>query len=480
DVKRMQRQGLPPLSAEEALALFDAALVSGRPATVPLHINRTALKTRAEASAALLRPVSAQRRAAGAGAAEAEVIWSRIGKAPRAEQEAALRELVQKRAAALLGHAGPAAVDVDRGFLESGFDSLSAMELRNTLMRDTALKLPPLVVFDSETPARLAALLLDEYAVQAPSAAAEKTPAAPRPTGETLRDLFHGAVFGGYADKGFDLLRAAAAVRPSFAEAAELDRVPAATRLADGTDGPHLVFVNTPMATGGSYQHARLVSQLSAGRRASALPVLGFDAGELLPATPEAAVQGLARTVLEAADGEPFVLIGYSSGGTLAYATAAYLEHTLGVRPQGVVLLDTYTVHDGADAGVPMDALAQGLFDKESVFGEFDTTRLSAMGRWVELVPDLPVERVGVPVLFVQCTQSFVPDGDDPSPELTSGRATPWEPEHTLCPVPANHFTLIEERADVTARAIEEWLSTEVVDSSGTPAVPGSAHQTRK
>jgi hypothetical protein len=481
DVKRMQRQGLPPLEPGEALALFDAALASGQAATVPLHVDRAALNTRTDDIAALLRPTTTHRRTAGTKAVEAELIWPRIAQAPRAEQVAQLRDLVQKRAAAILGHSDPTAVDVERGFLEQGFDSLSAMELRNALARDTALKLPPMVVFDSDTPARLATLLLDEYAVQAPSAdmsaaAPEAEVRRPQAEGETLRDLFHGAVFGGHADKGFDLLRAAAAVRPSFADAAELEQVPTATRLADGPEGPHLIFINTPMATGGAYQHARLVSRLTGRRRASALPILGFDAGERLPATPEAAVQGLARTVLETAGGEPFVLVGYSSGGTLAYATAGYLEQVYGIRPHGVVLLDTYTVHDGASEGVPMDALAQGLFDKESAFGRFDTTRLSAMGRWVELVPELPQQPLQAPVLFVQCTQSFVPDGDNPSPELTTGRAEPWEPTHTLRPVPANHFTLIEERADLTARALEEWLTAQALDTTETLAVSPTAH----
>ncbi|MFE5766412.1 SDR family NAD(P)-dependent oxidoreductase [Streptomyces sp. NPDC056492] len=471
DVKRMERQGLPPLRAEEALALFDAAVSCGRPATVPLHVDRTALQARADRLPALLRPATTptQRRTAGAKATETELIWLRIGRASQDEQEAALRELVQKRAAHLLGHASPTAIDVERGFLESGFDSLSAMELRNALMKDTGLRLSPMVVFDSHSPAQLAKVLLAEYAEQGPrtTAAEAAVPnhpaAAPRPArgaGETLRDLFHGAVVAGHADKGFDLLRAAAAVRPSFEAAAELERVPAAARLADGdgAEGPHLIFVNTPMATGGAYQHARLVSHLQGKRKVSALPILGFDASESLPATPQAAVEGLARTVLEAAGDEPFVLIGYSSGGTLAYATAGHLERAYGIRPHGVVLLDTYNVHDGESEGVPMDGLALGMFDKEAAFGEFDTTRLSAMGRWVELVPNLPLDSVAAPVLFVQCTQSFVPDGDDPSPELTQGKAEPWESAHTLRPVAANHFTIVEERAQDTARVLEDWL----------------------
>ncbi|MFF4298356.1 SDR family NAD(P)-dependent oxidoreductase [Streptomyces vinaceus] len=483
DVKRMERQGLPPLRAEEALALFDAAVSSGRPATVPLHVNRTALQARADRLPALLRPATTptQRRTAGAKATETELIWLRIGQASQAEQEDALRELVQKRAAHLLGHASPTAIDVERGFLESGFDSLSAMELRNALMKDTGLRLSPMVVFDSHSPAQLAKVLLAEYAEQGPrttapeaATAPEGPVAAPRPArgaGETLRDLFHGAVVAGHADKGFDLLRAAAAVRPSFEAAAELERVPAAARLADGdgAQGPHLIFVNTPMATGGAYQHARLVSHLQGRRKVSALPILGFDASESLPATPQAAVEGLARTVLEAAGDEPFVLIGYSSGGTLAYATAGHLERAYGIRPHGVVLLDTYNVHDGESEGVPMDGLALGMFDKEAAFGEFDTTRLSAMGRWVELVPNLPLDSVAAPVLFVQCTQSFVPDGDDPSPELTRGKAEPWEPAHTLRPVAANHFTIVEERAQDTARVLEEWLDDDAQTANARP-----------
>ncbi|MFE2147457.1 KR domain-containing protein, partial [Streptomyces sp. NPDC059456] len=494
DVKRMERQGLPPLQPEEALALFDAACASGRPATVPLHVNRTALQARADRLPALLRPATSgsRRRTAGAKSAVTELIWLRIGQAPEDEQEAALRELVQKRAAHLLGHSNPTAIDVERGFLETGFDSLSAMELRNALMQDTGLRLSPMVVFDSHSPAQLAKVLLAEYAEQRPGTTAAEAgasgSAAPSPdsapaarpargAGETLRDLFHGAVVSGHADKGFDLLRAAAAVRPSFETAAELEHVPAAARLADGAEGPHLIFVNTPMATGGAYQHARLVSHLQGKRKVSALPVLGFDASESLPATPQAAVEGLARTVLEAAGGEPFVLIGYSSGGTLAYATAGHLERAHGIRPHGVVLLDTYNVHDGESEGVPMDGLALGMFDKEAAFGEFDSTRLSAMGRWVELVPDLPLDSVAAPVLFVQCTQSFVPDGDDPSPELTQGKAEPWDPAHTLRPVAANHFTIVEERADDTARVLEDWLASGIADA---PDAAQTADQTQK
>ncbi|WP_124285323.1 thioesterase domain-containing protein, partial [Streptomyces sp. ADI92-24] len=480
DLERMRRQGLPALQPEQGLALFDAGLASGRAALVPLPIDVTALRTRTDTIPALLRDlVPATRRRSAVARPDAASLRQRFTQTDQAGQEALLKTLVMERAAALLGHSSADALDAERDFLEAGFDSLSAMELRNVLMKDTGLRLPPMVVFDSKSPAELARLLHTDLlastqadgAGQAEAsegadgtehgsaAGGAEAPSAGRPP-ETLRDLFHSAVVSGRADKGFALLQAAADVRPGFGSVDEIERLPTAVRLADASQGPHLICLSTPMATGGVHQHARLVSHFGGRHRISALPVPGFLAGESLPTSSDAAVQALARSVLDAADGKPFVLLGYSSGGTLAYATAGYLERECGVRPAGVILLDTFKVHDGGSDGVPLDGLALGMFDKEAVFGRFDSSRLSAMGRWVELVPQLPLTPVEAPVLFVQCTQSFVPDGDDASPDLGSGRAEPWEAGHTLRTVRANHFTLVEDRAEETAHVIDEWLAS--------------------
>ncbi|WSV60911.1 SDR family NAD(P)-dependent oxidoreductase [Streptomyces sp. NBC_01013] len=478
DLERMRRQGLPALEPEHGLALFDAGLASGRAALVPLPIDVTALRTRTDTIPALLRDlIPTTRRRTAVTRADATSLRQRFAQTDQAGQEALLRTLVMERAAALLGHSSADALDAERDFLEAGFDSLSAMELRNALMKDTGLRLSPMVVFDSKSPAELARLLRTELLAAGPLAAdeagasrgtdgAEKTaageaeaPSVGRPP-ETLRDLFYSAVVSGRADKGFALLQAAADVRPGFGSLDEIDRLPAAVRLADASEGPHLICLSTPMATGGVHQHARLVSHFGGRHKISALPVPGFLAGESLPTSSDAAVQALARSVLDAAEGKPFVLLGYSSGGTLAYATAGHLERAYGVRPAGVILLDTFKVHDGGSDGVPLDGLALGMFDKEAVFGRFDSSRLSAMGRWVELVPQLPLTPVEAPVLFVQCTQSFVPDGDDTSPDLASGRAEPWEAAHTLRTVRANHFTLVEDRAEETAHVIDEWLAS--------------------
>lgn len=252
----------------------------------------------------------------------------------------------------------------------------------------------------------------------------------------------------------FDLLRAVSNLRPKFSTPADLGGPIPAVQLADGPARPRLICLSTPMVTGGVHQHARLVRHLTP-RHVSAIPTPGFTAGDSLPATPEAGVLALAEAVIAAAGGEPFVLLGYSSGGTLAHATAACLEERYGTAPSGLVLLDTFKLHEGAGQAIPMQRLAAGLFDVEEMFGGFDSARLSGMGCWFDMLPDLDIGTVSAPVLFAQCTESFL----GPEPE-DGWQATSWDAAHTVRQVQANHFTMIDERAHVTARVVDEWLQS--------------------
>jgi polyene macrolide polyketide synthase len=161
DVRRISRGGVPPMSAAYGLMLFDAAATVDNATVVPAKLDLRLLRSVGDIP--LLRGLvgSVRRAAVSASATDAPLRRQLADLAPAARLDAVM-ELVRAQAGWVLGHASPENIEPDSRFSELGFDSLTAVELRNGLIMRTALKLPATLIFDYPTVAELAAYLVAE------------------------------------------------------------------------------------------------------------------------------------------------------------------------------------------------------------------------------------------------------------------------------------------------------------------------------
>ncbi|MEU2874515.1 SDR family NAD(P)-dependent oxidoreductase [Streptomyces olivoreticuli] len=161
DLQRIARSGMPPLTAEQGLMLFDAALRGADPAVLPVRLDLAALRAQGEPSPLLRGLIRTRTRRAGSTTA-ASGIAQRLTGLSTADRHEMLLDVVRGQIAVVLGHAGAAEIDPTRAFQDLGFDSLTAVELRNRLGAVTELRLPATAVFDYPTADALVGFLLDE------------------------------------------------------------------------------------------------------------------------------------------------------------------------------------------------------------------------------------------------------------------------------------------------------------------------------
>ncbi|MEV0221375.1 type I polyketide synthase [Streptomyces sp. NPDC050704] len=244
DRERLRRTGTTALSTERALALFDTALTaSGRTVTAaPLDLAALRARHRDRPAPALLRELLATgpRRAATAvrhrAADPGADFAARLAALPADERTAYVLALVLDHTAQVLGHARADDVDPDQAFKDQGFDSLTAVELRNQLRSATGLTAPATLIFDHPSPVALADHLLRQA-----------VPAGPGPQERLRRDL----------DR---LETAAEALTPDDPDHAEVaDRL---RRILHRLDAPTSAAAET--ADGGETLHAATADEVLA------------------------------------------------------------------------------------------------------------------------------------------------------------------------------------------------------------------------
>jgi acyl carrier protein len=145
DVARINRGGVRAHTAAEGLALFDVACRAGVAHLVPIKLDPVALRAATQVPATLRS-------------------FSRaVTVAPQTGLDAAsLFEVVRSHVAAVLGHGSPESISGEQQFKQLGFDSLTAVELRNRLAAATGLRLPTTLTFDCPTPDAVVAYLVSE------------------------------------------------------------------------------------------------------------------------------------------------------------------------------------------------------------------------------------------------------------------------------------------------------------------------------
>ncbi|MEU5421797.1 SDR family NAD(P)-dependent oxidoreductase [Streptomyces sp. NPDC020667] len=179
DVERMARSGVRPLATAEGLGLFDAALTSDAPLLLPIGLDLPALGRAATLSPVLRGLVRAPARRTAATATADGSLRERLAALAPADRDALLHELVRTHVAAVLGHGADMVLDPRRAFREAGFDSLTAVELRNRLATAVGLRLPATLVFDYPDAQTLVGHLKDELVgPDAPADAERAEPAA--------------------------------------------------------------------------------------------------------------------------------------------------------------------------------------------------------------------------------------------------------------------------------------------------------------
>jgi polyketide synthase 12 len=172
---RLERSGVRALSATTALELFDRALARTEALLVPIDVDPSGDEDLPPLWRGLAR--RRVRRVVAAGPVAETSTADLLAAMSPEDREKALTDLVRAHAAAVLGHDGGDRVNPRRAFTEIGFDSLSAVELRNRLNAATGLRLAATAVFSHPSPEALARKLAADLFPEVAQASQPDVPA---------------------------------------------------------------------------------------------------------------------------------------------------------------------------------------------------------------------------------------------------------------------------------------------------------------
>ncbi|HEY1620224.1 MAG TPA: SDR family NAD(P)-dependent oxidoreductase [Streptosporangiaceae bacterium] len=166
--RRITRGGITPWPTTAALAALSAAIAApAGPALAVLRVDPARLAGAGAGLPPLLAGLAVGRarpaaRPAAASTSTPATLATQLQAMTPVQRHTTIEVLIRTHAAATLAYPSPDAIDPGAAFTDLGFDSLTAVELRNRLATATGLRLPATLVFDHPTPTALTHYIQNE------------------------------------------------------------------------------------------------------------------------------------------------------------------------------------------------------------------------------------------------------------------------------------------------------------------------------
>lgn len=381
------------------------------------------------------------------------------------EQLAAAIEVVCEHAAAVLGRDGAAGLDAGQAFADSGFNSLSAVELRNRLTAVTAVTLPATAIFDHPTPTELAQYLITQIDGHGSSAAAAANPAERI---DALTDLFLQACDAGRDADGWKMVALASNTRARMSSPVRNNVSKNVALLADGISDVVVICIPTLTVLSDQREYRDIANAMTGRHSVYSLTLPGFDSSDALPQNADMIVETVSNAIIDVVGGScRFVLSGYSSGGVLAYALCSHLSVKHQRNPLGVALIDTYlpsqianpSMNEGFSPNDTGKGLSREVIRVARMLNRLTATRLTAAATYAAIFQAWEPGRSMAPVLNIVAKDRIATVENLREERINRWRTAAAEAAYSVAEVPGDHFGMMSTSSEAIATEIHDWIS---------------------
>lgn len=381
------------------------------------------------------------------------------------EQLAAAIEVVCEHAAAVLGRDGAAGLDAGQAFADSGFNSLSAVELRNRLTAVTAVTLPATAIFDHPTPTELAQYLITQIDGHGSSAAAAANPAERI---DALTDLFLQPCDAGRDADGWKMVALASNTRERMSSPVRNNVSKNVALLADGISDVVVICIPTLTVLSDQREYRDIANAMTGRHSVYSLTLPGFDSSDALPQNADMIVETVSNAIIDVVGGScRFVLSGYSSGGVLAYALCSHLSVKHQRNPLGVALIDTYlpsqianpSMNEGFSPNDTGKGLSREVIRVARMLNRLTATRLTAAATYAAIFQAWEPGRSMAPVLNIVAKDRIATVENLREERINRWRTAAAEAAYSVAEVPGDHFGMMSTSSEAIATEIHDWIS---------------------